>query len=101
MPAVPAVSPASAYVRPAAGSWLQTACTLVQTHGSPGLTWPAAVQTAALPALFGCQPKLLAGTAREPRCAARWSQAHSASVEACMGTNRICYVCVTPNEGRL
>ena len=89
MPAVPAVSPAPACARLAAGSWLQTACTHAQTHGSPEPTSLVATQPAAVPALSGRLPNSLAGTGHELRCAACWSQARFAFAAACMKHKRI------------
>ena len=89
-PAEPALPPSSVSAAPAVGSWLQTACTHGQMHGSPGPTWLVAIQTAAVPALSGCATGWPAVTALGLRYAGWSCQTLAAGDAACSsntGTN--------------
>ncbi len=82
-PAEPALSPSSVSAAPAVGSWLQTACTHGQMHGSPGPTWLVAIQTAAVPALSDFATGWPAVTALGLRYAGWSRQALAADDAAC------------------
>jgi len=82
-PAEPVPPPASVSAAPAVGSWLQTACTHGQIHGSPGPTWLVAIQTAAVPALSGFATGWPAETALGLRYAGWSFQARAAGDAAC------------------
>ncbi len=82
-PAEPALPPSSVSAAPAEGSWLQTACTHGQIHGSPGPTWLVAIQTAAVPALSGFATGWPAVTALGLRYAGWSCQALAAGDAAC------------------
>jgi len=82
-PAEPVLPPASVSAAPAVGSWLQTACTRGQMHGSPGPTWLVAIQTAAVPALSDFATGLPAVTALGMHYAEMSCQALAAVDAAC------------------
>ena len=82
-PAEPALPPSSVSAVPAVGSWLQTACTHGQMHGSPGLTWLAAIETAAVPALSDFETGWPAVTALGLRYVGWSCQALAAGDAAC------------------